>query len=136
GTRRISMLGNRAPDVTLDLQGFCWFFGFWASGSQEVGKQTLNEIEQGASSDVHTLAYYSGLIETGIALFAVQEGRWRDAAEQTERLILQLKNYDSYGLAPLLHAIRALSLAAMGETEEATRAYRLGLREQRGVSQA
>ncbi len=134
--RQLSMLGNKASVETIDLQGFCWFFGFWASGSNEAGRQTLDEVEETANADVHTFAYLSGLLETGEALFAIQEGRWRDAAEQAERILEQLRHYDSYGVAPLLHAVHALALAALGESDAATRAYRRALREQRGVSQA
>lgn len=134
--RTLSLLGDRVATDTVDLQGFCWFFGFWASGSKEAGRQSLEELQESGNVDVQAVAYFSGLVESGSALLAVQEARWRDAADQSEQLLDGLRAYDGYGLVPLLRAILALALAALGESELAVSELNRARREQRGVSRA
>lgn len=134
--RVLSLLGDRVPTDTVDLQGFCLFFGFWASGSREAGRQSLEELWESGSADVQAVVYLSGLVESGSALLAAQEARWRDAADQAEQLLDGLKVYDGYGLRPLLHAVHALALAALGESEFAVSELRRAHREERGVSRA
>ena len=132
--RTLAMLGSRPDTESLDLHGFCWFFGYWANGSPEAGRQALEEVEENPNPDVQAAVYLSGLVEAGAALLAAQEGRWRDAADQSWQLLEQLRLNDGYGLSPLQHAVHALALAAMGERERAIPAFRRALRDRRGVS--
>ncbi|MGK0722876.1 helix-turn-helix transcriptional regulator [Leucobacter sp. W1478] len=134
--RLVSLLGNRVSADTVNLQGFCWFFGFWASGSKEAGRQSLDELQESVNADIQAVMYLSGLVESGSALLAAQEARWRDAADQAQQLLEGLKRYDGYGLRPLVHAVHALALAALGERDLAVSELRRAHREQRGVSRA
>ncbi|QIM15722.1 hypothetical protein G7067_03710 [Leucobacter insecticola] len=134
--RKLSQLGSRARPENVDFQGFCWLLGYWVGGSAEAARQVLSELEQGASATTHAETYYSGLVEAGAVLLAVQEGRWRDAAQSAERLLDRLSRHDSYGIAPLIQAALALALAVLGERDAAVLAIRAAELPKRGIGQA
>ncbi|WP_157834209.1 helix-turn-helix transcriptional regulator [Leucobacter sp. PH1c] len=135
-TRRLSRLGPRARPDVIDMQGFCWLLGHWVGGSAELARRVLDELASEASSDTHAEAHYSGFIEAGAVLLAVQEGRWADSAQSAERLLDRLERHDSYGIAPLVQAAFALALAVLGERDAAARALRASLRGTRGIGEA
>lgn len=134
--RKLSQLGSRARPELVDFQGFCWLLGYWVGGSTEAARQVLSELEQGASATTHAETYYSGLVEAGTVLLAVQEGRWREAAQSAELLLDRLSRHDSYGIAPLIQAVFALALAVLGERDAALQAIRASELPQRGIGQA
>lgn len=134
--RRLLALGGRRLGQAIDLQGFSAFLAYWISGNQEGGRQLLTEIEQHGTAHMHLLASSSGLLDTGQALFAVGEGRWQDAARLSERLLQQLVRHDPLGLLPLLHAIDALALAALGQRAAASTAMHGAENDSPGLAQA
>lgn len=135
-TRMLSRLGPRVRPDFVDMQGFCWLLGYWVSGSAESARQVLEELVTEASADAHAEAHYSGLVEAGAVLIAVQEGRWTDAAQGSERLLDRLARHDSWGMTPLIQGVLALALAVLGERDGAVRAIRAASVQTRGLSQA
>lgn len=135
-TRMLSRLGPRARTDFIDLQGFCWLLGYWVSGSTEAARQVLEELVAEASADTRAEAHYSGLVEAGTVLLAVQEGRWADTAQNAERLVDRLSRHDAYGLVTLVQSALALALAVLGERDGAMRAIRASEAPDRGISLA
>ena len=135
-TRRLSRLGPRARPDVVDMQGFCWLLGHWVGGSAELARRVLDELAAEASADTHAEAHYSGLIEAGAVLIAVQEGRWADSAQSAERLLDRLERQDSYGIATLVQAAFGFALAVLGERDEAARALRASALGTRGIGEA
>ncbi|WP_125098169.1 LuxR C-terminal-related transcriptional regulator [Leucobacter chromiireducens] len=135
-TRRLSRLGPRARPDVVDMQGFCWLLGHWVGGSAELSRRVLDELAAEASADTHAETHYSGLVEAGGVLIAVQEGRWADVAQSAERLIDRLSRHDSYGIATLVQAAFAFALAVLGERDEAARALRASELGTRGIGEA
>lgn len=133
--RSLSLIGRRPLNDTIEIQSFCWFLGYWASGSAEAAERVLEEIEANANSGHRIGAHQSGLVELGWAMIALQEARWRDAADLVELLVERFDLSDSYGIAPLLNAVHALALAALGEQDAALHALRRARFERRGFSQ-
>lgn len=134
--RSISLIGRRPLNDTLELQGFFWFLGYWANGCAGSARQALEEVEADAEANRQTGARFSELVETGWALLALQEARWRDAAELIELIVASRVPIDGYGIAPLLGAMRALALAALGDRAGAVAELRGARAHRRGVSQA
>ncbi|TDP93481.1 regulatory LuxR family protein [Leucobacter luti] len=135
-TRMLSRLGPRVRPDFVDMQGFSWLLGYWVSGSTESARQVLEELVTEATADAHAEAHYSGLVEAGAVLIAVQEGRWADATQAAERLLDRLGRHDSWGLAPLIQSVLALALAVLGERDGAVRAIRAATVHTRGIGQA
>ncbi|WP_449278827.1 LuxR C-terminal-related transcriptional regulator [Leucobacter sp. GX24907] len=134
--RRLLALSDRHLLQSLDLQGFSAFLAYWVSGNQEGAKHLLADIEQHSSVHMHLLATSSGLISTGHALVALGDGRWQDAAGMCDRLVAQLTRHDPLGILPLLHAIDALALAALGQRSGALAAMRSAESDTPGLAQA
>lgn len=134
--RSIATVGRRPLNDIAELQGFHWFLGYWASGSAEGARRALEEIENEANASRNTGAWLSDLIEAGWALLALQEARWRDAADLAELIIECAQPDDPYGTLPLLHAVHALALAALGDREGALSALNGAREERRGLSQS
>lgn len=134
--RKLSQLGARARAEFVDFQGFCWLLGYWVGGSTDAARQVLDELAQGASATTNAETYYSGLVEAGSVLLAVQEGRWGESAQSAELLLDRLSRHDSYGLAPLIHAVSALALAVLGDRDAATQAIHAAEVPRRGIGQA
>lgn len=134
--RSIAMVGRRPLNDTVELQSFHWFLGYWASGSADGARRALEEIEAEAESSGQTGARLSELAETGWAMLALQEARWRDAADLVELIAESSAPEDPYGIAPLLHAVHALALGALGEREAALAALRAARSRRRGLSQS
>lgn len=134
--RSMSVMGRRPLHDTLELQGFHWFLGYWASGSAEGARRALEEIEADAESSRQTGAQLSELAETGWAMLALQEARWRDAADLVELISESAAPTDPYGLRPLLHSVHALALAALGERPPALAALQRAREHRRGLAQS
>ncbi len=134
--RSIAAVGRRPLNDIAELQGFHWFLGYWASGSAEGARRALVEIEEQANASRNTGAWLSDLIEAGWALLALQEARWRDAADLVELVIDCAQPDDPYGTLPLLNAVLALALAALGERDEAISVLSRAREERRGLSQS
>lgn len=110
--------------------------GYWVSGSRESARRVYEELSGQASADAHAEAHYSGLVEVGAMLLAVQEGRWTEAAASGDRLADRLGASDPYSLAPLVQAAIALALAVLGERDPALRALAASESPERGVALA
>lgn len=134
--RTLSQLGPQEQFGSIDVQGFCWLLGSWVSGDAELGREVLAELGEATLSSTHAETRYSGLIEAGSVLLDVQTGRWREAAERSERLAYRLSKHDGYGIAPLVRAAEAYACAVLGEQEAATRALRAASVPVRGIGQA
>lgn len=120
--RHFSRLETSRHMEQLDLHGFCTLVGHWVHGDQVTGARILDELLAEASADTHAEAHFSGLVELGSILFAIQEGNWRQARVSAERLLSCLAHADGYGLAPMVRAALALACAAGGDGAEARRA--------------
>ncbi|MEJ6490662.1 LuxR C-terminal-related transcriptional regulator [Leucobacter sp. USCH14] len=134
--RALSRLGPRSRSDLVDIQGFCTLLGYWVSGSRESARRVFEGLAEEASADSHAEAHYSGLVEVGAVLLAVQEGRWMEAVASGERLADRLSSSDPYSLGPLVHSALALALAVLGERDAAVRALGASESPQRGVSMA
>lgn len=133
--RSIALIGRRPLYDTAELQSFHWFLGYWASGSADGARRALEEIEADAHTSRDAGAWLAELNEAGWALLALQEARWRDAADLVELTLESASSLDPYGITPLLHSVDALALAAMGEREAATDALHRAKEPGRGISQ-
>ncbi len=131
--RMLSQLGSRVRADFVDIQGFCWLIGYWVGGSAEAARQVLAELETSSSAQTQAIAHYSGLVEAGSVLLDVQEGRWREAAQSAERLLVRLARHDGYGISPLVQAALALALAVLGERDAAVKALRAAETQRRGI---
>lgn len=134
--RALSRLGPHSRSDLVDIQGFCTLLGHWVSGSRESARRVYEGLAGEASADAHAEAHYSGLVEVGAVLLAVQEGRWTEAVGGGERLADRLTSSDPYALAPLVQAALGLSLAVLGERAGAMRAIGASESPQRGVAMA
>lgn len=134
--RALSRLGPRSRSDLVDIQGFCTLLGYWVSGSRESARRVYEGLAAEASADAHAEAHYSGLLEVGAVLLALQEGRWMEAVASGERLADRLGAGDPYTLAPLVHAALALALAVLGERDAAVRALGASGSPERGVAMA
>ncbi|SDQ13842.1 helix-turn-helix transcriptional regulator [Leucobacter chromiiresistens] len=134
--RALSRLGPHSRSDLVDIQGFCTLLGYWVSGSRESARRVYEGLAGEASADAHAEAHYSGLVEVGAVLLAVQEGRWMEAVGSGERLADRLASSDPYALAPLVQAALGLALAVLGERDGAMRAIGASESPQRGVSMA
>ena len=134
--RALSRLGPRSRSDLVDIQGFCTLLGYWVSGSRESARRVYEGLAGEATADSHAEAHYSGLVEVGAVLLAVQEGRWTEAVASAERLADRLSASDPYALGPLVHSALALALAVLGERGAAVRALGASESPQRGVSMA
>jgi DNA-binding NarL/FixJ family response regulator len=130
------MVGRRPLNDTIELDGFHWFLGYWASGSAEGARGLLEEVEADANTGRNAGGWVSELVEMAWALLALQEARWRDAADLVELILEGAPPDDPYGAAPLLQAVLALALAALGERDGAIAALERARKDRRGVSQA
>lgn len=127
----LAAFGER-PMEEAELLGFIRFLAIWGSGSVEAGLVALREFEEQA----HPSADSSGFAECGHALLHLSEGRWHLALREAERLQDRLAAHDLHGLRPLVHAVLALALAAIGEQQASERAIREAERGRRGLSYA
>lgn len=134
--RTLSMIGKRPLNDSIEVQSFCWFLSYWASGSSAGGERALDEIELQVNSGLHARIHQPGLIEAGRVMIAAQEGRWRDAADLAELLVERFEASDPYGVVPLLSAVQSLALAALGEHEPALRALVRARVDRRGLARA
>ena len=132
----LSRLGPRSRSDLVDIHGFCTLLGYWVSGSRESARRVYEELSGQASADAHAEAHYSGLVEVGAMLLAVQEGRWTEAVASGDRLADRLGASDPYSLAPLVQAAIALALAVLGERDPALRALAASESPERGVALA
>ncbi len=131
----VNLLGRAPLDDTAEQQGFAWFIGHWAKGDLGTASAVLDEID-GGLRDAAPFERLSGFVGLSRALLALSEARWRDALALSELLLEDLPPRDPSGIAPLLHAIRALSSAALGELEDAVAALQRARRSDRGLSRA
>lgn len=134
--RSIALIGRRPLHDTAELQSFHWFLGYWASGSSDGARRALEEIEEDAHASRDTGAWMSDLIEAGWAMLALQEARWRDAADMVELILESASAADPYGMNSFLNAVHALALAALGDREAAVAALQRAKQPCRGLSQA
>lgn len=135
--RTLAQMGKRPLSDTSEMQSLCWFLGYWASGSVAGGNRVLDEVESQAPACPPSGVQPSGFaLEVARAMIALQEARWRDAADLSELLAERLETTDPHGIMPLLGAVQALALAVLGEYEEAVRALHRARSERRGFSQA
>ena len=129
--RHLALCGTRPMEVA-DLLGFARFISIWASGSIEASRAALDEFEESALPG----AGRTGLVELGRSLLHVSDGRWRYAAQESERLRDRLSVYDPYQLLPFAGAVLALACAALGERDESIREIRDAERNKPGLSSA
>lgn len=134
--RSLAMLGSRPLQDTRDLQSLIWFFGHWANGSIEQAREVLEQCVADEHASADRGAWVSGIVDTGWALLALQEARWRDAAGLAHMMLEANEGEDPYGVSPLLEAVQAQALAALGMREPALAALQRSRRKARGISQA
>lgn len=77
-----------------------------------------------ATADVRAVQTQSGLVDLAVVLLALQEARWYEAADLTDRLINLLTANDPFGLTSMAYAASALALAALGDEDRARAALR------------
>lgn len=133
--RSLARLGPRARADVIHLQGFCGLVGYWVSGSPSAAASVLDELMADTGADASADARYSGLVEFGIVLLGLQEGRWSESAQTAELLVGRLEVRDVYGLLPAAHAAMALALAVLGEDRAAERSIRASEVPAPGVAQ-
>lgn len=134
--RNIDLLGRRPLNDITELLSLIWFLAHWSSGSSESARKALEEIAADERGSRHTGIWLSGLSDIGWAMLAMQEARWRDAAGLTEMVLEDLTTDDPFGAAPLLYAVKAQALAALGLREPALIALQRAREDRRGLSQA
>lgn len=133
--RWLATLGERPSAQLHELQGFCWFLGYWMSGSWVTAEEIVAEFEPDDEGSWSHTSRHSELGVLSTVLFAVQEGRWRDAAQLAEGLLDGLHQNDPHGLRPLGEAVLGLVLGALGEDAAAMRAAAASEVPAPGVSQ-
>lgn len=118
-TRQAVLLHDIPPTIVGDLESFAIFLAHWARGTTLSTRHTVDTIELPGGGDPGATQTQSSLVDVTIALSAVQEARWFDAASLAEGVIAALAENDPFGLSPLAHGIAALAHAALGENERA-----------------
>jgi len=135
-TRQIILLREISPTISGDLEGFLIFLANWARGTTISAGRAIDLLGSVTRADLAAVHANAGLVETASALFALQEARWHDAAEVSAQLLPSLEKNDPFGIAPLVHAVSALALAALGDRSGAHNALHHTERFVPGVSQA
>ncbi len=136
-TRKIILLHEISPTISGDLEGFTIFLAHWARGTTISARRALELIAAPARPDINAVHAHSGLVDLAIILFSLQEARWYDAADLSERLLVTLQKSDPFGILSILHAASALAYAALGERERALGAlHRSAQRREPGLSLA
>lgn len=125
-------LGEQPQTDSADLLRFCAFIGVWGCGALESARQILGDAVRQSFSDEH----YSGLVDTCAVLMSLADGKWRLAAQCSERLLERLNAHDRHGIAGFVSAALSLALAALGEHSASRKAIRLAENRQYGISQA
>ena len=118
-TRKIVMLHDISPTTSGDLEGFVAFLAHWARGTTISARHTLEQVATPTRADLSAVQARTGFIDLGIVLFCLQEARWNDAAELSERLLKTIASHDPFGIVPLVHVTAALAFAALGESDRA-----------------
>ena len=113
--RRVTLLHGVPPTASGDLEGFAVFLAHWARGTTQPARRTLEMLTEPNRDDLTAVQSQAGFVDLGVALFALQEARWHDAAELTGRLVDSLAVNDPFGALPLAEAAAALALAALGD---------------------
>jgi DNA-binding CsgD family transcriptional regulator len=135
-TRQIIMLHDISPTISGDLEGFALFLAHWARGTTISARQTLEELTGPVRPDFAAVHTTAGLIELALAMFALQEARWYDAAEITGRMLENLTLNDPFGVTPLVHAVASLAHAALGDETQAVDSLRKCDTRAPGISRA
>ncbi|MBK0422197.1 hypothetical protein JD292_08925 [Leucobacter sp. CSA2] len=134
--RMLNGLGRRIGAGIGDLLGFAWFVAMWVSGDSAGTREALAELTVAAGAQEVGDLRASGVAECCEVLLAIQEGRWVDAVDAGERAADRFERADSYGLAPFVHAARALAQAVLGERDAAARSLRRAADPTPGLAQA
>lgn len=134
-TRQLIFLHDVSPTISGDIEGFAIFLAHWARGTSLAASETITEITETVRADIAAVQSHSGLIDLALALLALQEGRWLDAAEHCDTLVLLLTGSDPLGTLQLAYSAKALALAALGENTEAYAALRKSALDTPGISQ-
>lgn len=135
-TRQVILLHDISPSISGDLEGLAIFLSHWARGTTYAARQVLENITVQSREDLTAVQAQAGLVDLMVSLFALQEGRWSDAAESSARLLASLARNDPFGVVPLAETTSALALAALGESDEASDALQRAAVKTPGVSQA
>lgn len=134
-TRQLILLHDISPTTSGDLEGFAIFLAHWARGTTHSAKRSLEMLSMPCRHDLTAVHSQAGLIDLGIVLFSLQEGRWNDAADLVSRLIGVLGTNDPFGISALAQAASALAQAALGDEDGAMLALQLSESRDPGLSQ-
>lgn len=129
--RMFAVLGERAQHHVADLLTLVTCVAHLFSGATEAARETIEGLQQRAITDLNQ----TGFIENGLAMLALNDGKWREAAQRAARVRDRLAKHDGFGMRPLSAAILALADAALGERESARRAIRAAEVAQPGTGQ-
>ena len=134
--RTFALLGEAPRTDIAEIDGFAMLLGFWANGNTRLGAKMIGEFSYHATSGEFIAQHSSGLNDVAAVLFAVRDGRWREAAQVGEGLVERLAHRDSYGVITVVQAALSLALSAMGEREDAIQMLHASRVIRRGFSQA
>ena len=135
-TRQAVLLHDIPPTIAGELEDLAIFLAHWARGTKLPTRYTVDTSEPPGRDDLEAARARSGISDLTIALLAIQEARWYDAANLAERVVAVLEEHDPFGLIPLAHGISALAHAALGENERAREALMRSGAVGRGVARA
>lgn len=131
--RLIMMLNDPAPSSFGDHEGFVRFLANWARGSTHSTRESLEEYGT-SRGDVRAAHEHTRAVDLSIILFAIQEGRWTEAAELVSPLIERLSKNDPFGLMEFAQASAALIFATLGDRGKAYTALKLSSTPPPGLS--
>jgi DNA-binding CsgD family transcriptional regulator len=134
--RDVVLLHDLSPTFSGDLEGFVTFLAHWARGTMQSARRALEVILAPLRADLSAIRSHTGLSVLAICLLALQEGRWNDAADHSERLIGDLAVNDPYRILALTHSVAALAWAALGDDVRAHSALDHSSLQSAGISQA
>ncbi|GAA2178681.1 hypothetical protein GCM10009847_09760 [Leucobacter tardus] len=129
--RMFAVLGERAQHHVADLLTLVTCMTHLLAGATEAARETIESLQQRAITDLNQ----TGFIENGMAMLALNDGKWREAAQRATRVRDRLAQHDGFGMRPLSAAILALAEAALGERERARQAIRAAEVAQPGTGQ-
>ena len=122
--RKFGSLGSWAEYESIEMQGFSWLLSYWSAGDTLGARRVLESLEAEVSVTDIAETPRLVLIDAGRLLVDALEGRWLEVAQSTEYLSEDLERHDGFGLAPLVQAMRGVSLAVLGDEQGARRAIR------------
>ena len=134
--RQLGRLHELPAPVSGGIESFAIFLAHWARGTTGAARRVLESLPTAGRPDTAIAYSQSGLIDLAIALSSVQEGRWLNAAELTNRTLNKIAKNDPFGVYELMQAIAALSRAVLGDGAGARQALYETERTTPGVSRA